>query len=75
MALVARNVLADCEIAHQLLRKESMGSATWRPHWVLCLALPRARSSGIALRTATLIFNPSVTCLGVVLRPPMFCSM
>ena len=42
MALVARNVLADCEIAHQLLRKESMESATWRPHWVLCLALLRA---------------------------------
>jgi hypothetical protein len=42
MALVARRVLADCEIAHQLLRKESTESATWRPHWVLCLTLLRA---------------------------------
>jgi hypothetical protein len=42
MALAARKVLADCEIAHQLLRKESMECATWRPHWVLCLTLLRA---------------------------------
>jgi hypothetical protein len=41
MALVARKVLADCETAHQLLRKEKMG-ATWRPHWVACLTLLRA---------------------------------
>jgi hypothetical protein len=42
MALVARKVLADCETAHQLLRKEKMGSATWRVHWVACLTLLRA---------------------------------
>jgi len=42
MALVARKVLADCETAHQLLKEERMSSATWRLHWVACLALLRA---------------------------------
>src|SRR5262249_14267635 len=42
MTLVARKVLADCETAHQLLKKEKMESATWRAHWVGCLALLRA---------------------------------
>jgi hypothetical protein len=42
MTLVARKVLADCETAHQLLKKEEMESATWRVHWVGCLALLRA---------------------------------
>ena len=40
--LVARKVLADCETAHQLLKEEKMESATWRVHWVGCLALLRA---------------------------------
>ena len=42
VTLVARKVLADCETAHQLLKKEKMESATWRVHWVGCLALLRA---------------------------------
>jgi hypothetical protein len=42
MALVARKVLAECETAHQFLKTERVASATWRPHWVLCLTLLRA---------------------------------
>lgn len=42
MALVARKTLADCEVAHELLKQEKQESATWRPHWVGCLALLRA---------------------------------
>jgi hypothetical protein len=42
MALTARKTLADCEIAHGLLKNEKKDSPAWRVHWVACLALLRA---------------------------------
>src|SRR5204862_6403140 len=42
MGLIARATLADCEVAHELQKKEKKESVTWRPHWVLCLTLLRA---------------------------------
>jgi hypothetical protein len=42
MALVARGPLADCQVAHELLKQDKKESPSWRPHWVACLALLRA---------------------------------
>jgi hypothetical protein len=42
VALLARKTLADCEAAHELLKKENKDSSTWRVHWVACLTLLRA---------------------------------
>lgn len=42
MSLHARQTLADCEAAHELLKKEKKDSPTWRVHWVACLTLLRA---------------------------------
>jgi hypothetical protein len=41
MPLVARQPLADCEVAYRLLKEDGKESLTWRVHWVSCLALLR----------------------------------
>lgn len=45
MALRAKTVLADCEIAYTLLMREEKDSPTWKVHWVACLALLRTVGS------------------------------
>jgi hypothetical protein len=56
MGLLARETLADCEVAHGLLKNEKKESVTWRPHWVLCGGLTSAED-----RAKVIVFLESPT--------------